>query len=109
MLCRVGRRADRAFVSTICANPWRSGASRARVIAMMALMFVLVVFGWLLFRADSAAQILYFVRNMHRGVGETGLDLLYDLIFFSWPLLLVQFLQYRTADLLAVMWLRAPI
>ena len=87
----------------IDADPWRSGVPRWRVIAMMALMFVFVVFGWLMFRADSAGQILYFVQNMHRGLGDSGTELLYDLLFFSWPLLLVQIYQYRTGDLLAVM------
>ena len=31
----------------IDADPWQSGVSRWRVLAMMALMFVFVVFGWL--------------------------------------------------------------
>ena len=93
----------------IDANPWRSGVPRLRVFGMMALMFTLTTLGWLMFRAESAGQIVYFLSNMHRGVGKTGLDLLYTLVFFSWPLIPIQLLQYRTVDLLAVTWLRAPV
>jgi len=93
----------------IDANPWRSGMSRWRVVGMMTLMFVLTVLGWLMFRAESAAQIGYFLTNMHHGVGKTGLELLYTLFFFSWPLIPVQLLQYRTGNLLAVTALSPPL
>ena len=91
------------------ADPWRSGRPRWRILVMMAVMFVLTVLGWLLFRADSAGQILYFLGNLHRGAGETGRDLLYTWFYFSWPLIPVQLLQYRTGNLLAVTTLPAPI
>ena len=93
----------------IDANPWRSGVARLRVVGMMALMFLLTVFGWLMFRAQSASQILYFLSNMHQGLGRTGVELLYNLFFFAWPLAAVQLLQYRTGDLLAVCGLPTPI
>jgi alginate O-acetyltransferase complex protein AlgI len=92
----------------IHADPWRSGASRLRVLAMMALMFSLTVLGWLIFRAESAAQILEVLGNLHRGAGETGWTLLYQWFYFSWPLIPVQILQYRSGDLLAVTRLPLP-
>ena len=91
------------------ADPWRSGTRRVRILAMMAMMFVLTVLGWLIFRADSVEQIVYFLGNLHRGAGETGWNLLYAWFFFSWPLIPVQLLQYRTGDLLAVNGLPGPL
>ena len=91
------------------ADPWNSTMSRGRVLGMMALMFVLTVLGWLIFRAEGAGQMVYFLTNLHRGSGDTGWDLLYTWAFFSWPLLPVQLLQYRTGNLLAVTELATPL
>ncbi len=93
----------------IHADPWRDRSQRPRVLFMMALMFVFTVIGWLIFRADSASQIVYFLGNMHHGVGETGWTLLYTWFYFSWPLIPVQLLQYRTGNLLAVTGLPTPL
>ena len=75
---------------------------------MMALMFALTVLGWLIFRAESAGQIVYVLSNLHRGAGETGWSLLYTWFYFSWPLIPVQIAQYRSGDLLVVTRLPAP-
>ena len=90
-------------------DPWHSDQPRWRILMMMAVMFVLTVLGWLLFRADSAGQIVYFLGNLHYGAGEKGWKMLYTWFYFTWPLFAVQLLQYRTGNLLAVTALPAPI
>jgi len=73
----------------------------ARALGQMGLMFVLTVFGWLLFRVETLDQIPYFMLNMAGGLGETGADMIHRFAFFSWPLLPIQIWQYRTRNLLA--------
>jgi len=103
-LLAIYRWADR---EPIHADPWGPGRPRVAVLARMALMFVLTVLGWLIFRAESAGQIVDVLTRLHLGAGETGWDLLYAWFFFSWPLIPVQILQYRSGDLQVIN--RAPL
>ena len=67
----------------------------------IAVMFVLVVIGWVFFASRSAGQIFYMLT--HAGIAATGesWDRALWLALFSAPLLLVQLYQHRKSDLLA--------
>jgi D-alanyl-lipoteichoic acid acyltransferase DltB (MBOAT superfamily) len=83
------------------ADPWSGDRPRWVVGLMMATMMFWTVFGWLIFRADSPSQILYFLTHLGGGLGPTGGDALYRLSVFTIPLVAMQIWQYRTRDLLA--------
>ena len=79
------------------ANGWiRSGLN-------MAAMFAFTLYGWLIFRATSATQLWEMTcalagfrpgGDLVRGIGK--------LAFYCWPLVLIQIVQFRTGDLMAV-------
>jgi len=83
------------------------------IVAQMALMFILTVIGWIIFRSESIEQIIYLISNLGFITSLNTVNLTYILIFFSFPLLLTQILQYVTGDLEAIMnlkiWWRVPI
>lgn len=70
----------------------------------IAFFFQLICFGWLIFRAQSFPQIkdmihgLVFNFNVRPGTGAKTIAM--DLIFFLWPLLLIEMAQYIRNDLL---------
>ncbi len=74
----------------------------------IALMFVFTLYGWLIFRATDFPQLWAMTKalfsfqlnaDLVRGVAK--------LLFYCWPLLLVQLYQYRTGDLMVMR--RAPL
>ncbi len=81
---------------------------------MMAVMFVLTLIGWVLFRAtgvrDAAGnlvhtsmdQITFFFTNLTPTYTAQDLTNGYDLMFFVLPMLLINILQERSGDLLVV-------
>ncbi|MGI9304778.1 MAG: MBOAT family O-acyltransferase [Gammaproteobacteria bacterium] len=83
-------------------DPWSGRYSRWRVLGKMALMFVLTVIGWIIFRSQSLEQIGYIFSHIGVIPGPGSLDLAYKLTFFSLPLLVVQLYQYTTRDLLII-------
>lgn len=67
------------------------------------MMFCLTVVGWVFFRSHSMHQALYIL--LHGGLARSasyGYHLLYGLLFFSAPLLIVQLIQWRRNDLMAI-------
>ncbi len=69
----------------------------------IAIMFIFTLYGWLIFRAANTEQLwdmtVAFLQarpdaDLLRGVAK--------LLFYCWPLLLVQLFQYRTGDLMIV-------
>jgi D-alanyl-lipoteichoic acid acyltransferase DltB (MBOAT superfamily) len=66
-----------------------------------AVMSFLTLFGWLLFRAHSAEQILYFIQNVSLVPGTHSSEFIQALFFYSWPLLVMEPIQHWTKDLLA--------
>ena len=69
----------------------------------MAAMFAFTLYGWLIFRATSAAQLWEMTTAL--GSFRPGGDLLRGIVkmaFYCWPLVLIQVVQYRTGDLMAV-------
>ena len=72
-----------------------------RKFAAWALMFVFTVIGWIIFRAESASQIFYFLTEMGFATSGKTSGFAHKLIFFSTPLIVIQLIQYFRHDLLA--------
>ncbi|MFW6059550.1 MAG: MBOAT family O-acyltransferase [Phycisphaeraceae bacterium] len=66
----------------------------------MAIMFVLTLIGWVLFRAESLDQAWYIITHASFEFGEPTRAQMYDLLFFITPLVLIQIAQQRSGDLL---------
>lgn len=83
------------------------------LVSQMSLMFALTVIGWIIFRSGSVEQIIYFLSNLGLTISANTASFAYIFIFFSFPLAIIQILQYVTGDLEAIMnlkfWWRVPI
>lgn len=83
----------------------------ARVVGIV-LMFQLTCYGWLIFRAESAAQIASMTASLASGYDFTtpaAKSYAARLVFFALPLLLVHAFEAWRDDLLAVLTLPAPV
>jgi hypothetical protein len=69
-----------------------------RDVGLIAIMFGLTIFGWLLFRAPDLATVEAFVRGIAAG-GPWATPLWGTLAFYIAPLLLVQAYQLWVKDL----------
>ncbi len=84
-------------------------AGRKGRLAMQAaswfVFFHLVCYGWLLFRADSATQIVGLTGALLTGwaTAAAATSLLARLLWFSAPVLVMQFFQVRTRNLLVAL------
>ncbi|MCB8943379.1 MAG: MBOAT family protein [Ardenticatenaceae bacterium] len=81
-------------------NPWQGDYNRLIVLLRMGLMFILTLFGWLLFRAHSLDQISYMITHISFATSSTSLELGKELLFYVTPLFLVELGQYISRDLL---------
>jgi len=99
---------DREDVST----PY-SIRSSLKVFTQVLLMFTLTVIGWTIFRSTSVEQIFYMFTHMGVSISNNSPLLIYYLLFFTAPLLIMQILQYYSGNLLIVTklrpWIRVPI
>ncbi len=84
------------------ASPWNSSYSRVRILAKMSLMFVLTLIGWVIFRADSAQQIWYFLSHPGFKLTTEGMSLARVVLICGAPLTIVQLAQYVSRDLLVL-------
>ncbi len=89
----------------------RDGAvwhNRALWAAQWAVMSTLTLGGWLIFRAESVGQVFSMLGSLGTlpsvGVLAAGAA---KLALYAWPLLLVQFAQWHTEDLLVIT--RGPV
>jgi hypothetical protein len=84
-----------------------SGTWKRTVFDMLcwAGFFHLVCYGWLLFRAETNEQIWNLTQAIPFGWGEPerAVGMLARLVWFCWPLWLVELLQLRSNNLLAVL------
>ncbi|MEM6552994.1 MAG: MBOAT family protein [Planctomycetota bacterium] len=88
-------------------RPLDKPSAYARHFSRMALMFVLTLIGWVLFRCQSMDAIVHFFTHMHLGWGEqTGLHV-YQVVFYALPLVVIQVIQQRSGDLMVMM--RLPV
>ncbi|MFK7936110.1 MAG: MBOAT family protein, partial [Saprospiraceae bacterium] len=76
---------------------------KLRQLFSIALMFLFILYGWLLFRASSFEQIKYFTTNFNFTPSEFSFEYLQQFFFFLFPLLLMQIWQYRSDDLLIIL------
>ena len=66
----------------------------------MGLTLVAVMGGWLLFRVESMGQALHLLGRIDVAATPHGLTSAVDLVFYSWPLLVMQVFQHVSGDLL---------
>jgi alginate O-acetyltransferase complex protein AlgI len=66
------------------------------VISRTALMLILVAAGWAAFRATSFEQLVYLFRNMGVSISATTWTSLWQLIYFTVPLIIIQIFQVKT-------------
>ena len=66
------------------------------------IMFMLTLFGWLLFRAKSWSQVVYLVTHMSFQSSPGTHTLLLDILFYLTPLLLIELWQHKKRDLLVI-------
>jgi alginate O-acetyltransferase complex protein AlgI len=88
----------------IHADPWNGENPRALVFGKMALMFLLTLIGWVLFRSGSLEQIAYLLTHVWippMADGYEELDGTTSLFFFA-PVVLMESWQYVKRDLLIV-------
>jgi alginate O-acetyltransferase complex protein AlgI len=90
-----------------------SNRSHPRMLLKMLLMFTLTIIGWTIFRSSSVGQIVYMLTNIGPQLSEHSSGFIYDLLFFSLPLIIVQIYQHQTRDLLILtklnLWVRIPL
>ena len=73
---------------------WHSGIH-------MFITFILITFGWLLFRAHNTTTIFVFIRSIftHPFGSSESWEILRTILKFNWFLILFQIFQYRCDDL----------
>ncbi len=74
-----------------------------------AVMLALTLFGWLLFRATNAEQIWYFIENASFEPTKNSLNYTKAILFYTWPLVLIQLAQHFRRDLLILVRMPLPI
>ena len=77
---------------------------RPRLITALriATMFLLVCFGWLIFRVETPDQLVYFLSHLSLHSSPGSALLWGNLLLFTLPLLVVQLVQQGSADLLVL-------
>lgn len=75
---------------------------RASILGQIALMFLLTVVGWVIFRSESLEQAVHMFTRISPELSRQGLSMAYDVLFFTWPLVIIELVQHRTGDLLIV-------
>ena len=78
---------------------------QAFTVASWAIFFHLVCYGWLLFRAETAGQIVAMTSSLATGWSDVAAHtgLLARLLWFSWPLIVMQVFQARAKNLLVAL------
>lgn len=90
------------------ADPWGGRYSHSRVLAKMALMFVLTMVGWMIFRSETLGQLGYLLTEGSPIPSASSLVLGHRLVFFAVPLVAMNLFQYVRVDLLAPTKLSMP-
>jgi D-alanyl-lipoteichoic acid acyltransferase DltB (MBOAT superfamily) len=85
------------------------GSSPLGVLFRMGIMFGFVSLGWIFFRASSVGHAFRLIANISLTPSAESVNLVNDLLFFSFPLLLVQIWQAVKGDLLVMAKLRFPM
>lgn len=98
------------IVHRLC-SPWlarRPPARGARRALHVAGFFVLVCFGWMLFRVNRLADLPLLLRNIAAPFAFNGRVALVSMACFALPLLLLELAQERAGDVLVIKRWPAP-
>jgi D-alanyl-lipoteichoic acid acyltransferase DltB (MBOAT superfamily) len=91
----------------LLAQATRRLATGQRVVSFISwlIFFHLVCYGWLLFRAESAGQITTLTSDLFRGWSEATrhAGMAARLLWFAWPLILMDYCQAKAANLLVAL------
>jgi D-alanyl-lipoteichoic acid acyltransferase DltB (MBOAT superfamily) len=68
-------------------------------------MFCLVAAGWAIFRSSSLGQMGYLFSHLGISWSAETAEILGRLVFFSWPLVVLQIIQARTVNPAPIAWL----
>lgn len=79
------------------------------VVPRWAVMFGLTMVGWVIFRAASLQDIGTLLGGLGLQSSSVTAGLYADLLFFSWPLIVMQVFQHKTRNLLCVTRLPQPV
>lgn len=94
--------AYRFFAPNIDALPlWGSLGRAVRTLSLMALMFLLTLIGWLLFRAESVQDLSHFASAMIHRPMQGGYNFR-NMPWYLLPVVIMMIIQYRAHDLLIV-------
>ena len=74
-----------------------------RSLASIAIMFPLTVFGFMIMRADSLAQLGHHVTHMGWSASARSYEYAETILFFAGPLFVVQTFQHFSGDLMILM------
>jgi alginate O-acetyltransferase complex protein AlgI len=81
-------------------SKYKISDSALKNLSKMLLMFLLTQLGWLIFRSESVHQIFYFIKSSAQLDASSHTLIRYlDVLFFVWPLIVIQLIQRRTGDL----------
>ena len=93
-------------------DPWGGQYPYWRVLAKMVLMFILTCIGWVIFRSTSLSQAWHMLRvaGLHWSPHSAAFG--FELLFFCFPVVVVDLCQYISRDLLFLTkrayWIRVP-
>ncbi len=79
------------------------------VVVRWAIMLTFTLIGWLIFRAESAGQIGYFLTEFSFEPSANTVAYVKAIVFYSWLVVLIELLQHFTKDLLILTRLPAPL
>ena len=100
--------AYRPFTSEGSATPRMAGLGWLKVLTQWAIMSVFTVIGWIIFRANSASDIVEMLTNVGITTTDQTREMAWELLFFWSPLVVMQLIQHRTRNLtwpLALPWI----
>ncbi|HNV85460.1 MAG TPA: MBOAT family O-acyltransferase [Candidatus Omnitrophota bacterium] len=109
VLLIIHRAAEWFFPKQKTANSVRDGIKNGFGVF---LMFHLTCFGWLLFRSKDFAQIADLLKNLlfnFRPFGSDTGDYGLMILFYIWPLLLIEFFEKKKDDLMIIFKWPAPV
>ena len=66
------------------------------------IMFLLTIIGWLIFRSSSIDQITHFMFNFNFSLSNNSLKYIFELIFYTSPLIVIQIMQHKSNNLLVM-------
>lgn len=92
-------------------NSSNEGSLLRRVVELgqIALMFLLTIIGWLIFRSESMTQAMNMLTSISPDLSRNALSMAYNLMFFTAPLVMVELVQHWKGDLLVLTRLRPQL